>query len=283
MSIGYFGGYMEKDWTQDTVTVDDDIELFYTRTGGDKPCIVLAHGITGSGLCWQHFASDLQESYDLIMYDAYGHGKSSRVDPKKRFNLSEDLHDLIVALKLDKPAVIGHSMGAATAASFTAAYPDLLSALVLEDPPWSDDDIPEEQVKNTLLEWKEKTIVAQKKTVKELIKLKKIESPNWEETILEPWAQAKLDMYPAFYDHYPIKQPNWRELVKAIDVPTLIVTGDLERGAMVSPKMGVEAVALHEKIEFGHISSAGHCVRYEQYAPYLTMTKLFLKRSLPTG
>jgi len=45
------------------------------------------------------------------MYDAYGHGKSSRVDSEKRFDLSEDLFDFIKALKLDKPSIIGHSMG----------------------------------------------------------------------------------------------------------------------------------------------------------------------------
>jgi len=128
---------MKSDWTQNTAIVNDGIKIFYTRTGGgDKPAIVLAHGITDNGLCWHQFASDLEVGYDLVMYDAYGHGKSSRIDPKKRFDLSEDLYDLIIALKLEKPAVIGHSMGAASAAGFAAAHPEMLSALVVEDPPW---------------------------------------------------------------------------------------------------------------------------------------------------
>lgn len=77
---------MSKDWTQGTVNVGGGIELFYTRTGkGEKPAIVLAHGITDNGLCWGQLAADLEANYDLIMYDAYGHGKSSRVDPEKTF------------------------------------------------------------------------------------------------------------------------------------------------------------------------------------------------------
>jgi pimeloyl-ACP methyl ester carboxylesterase len=273
---------MNKNWTQDTVTVNDGIELFYTRTGGDeKPTLVLAHGITDSGLCWHQFASDLEENYDLILYDAYGHGKSSRIDPDKRFDLVEDLHDLILTLELDKPGVIGHSMGAATAAGLASTYPDILSLLVLEDPPWSDTKMTKEQVIASMKAWKDKNLKAKEKSLKELVKLKKKEAPNWEESILTEWAQAKLDVDPAIFDQYPLKREDWRKQAKAIKVPTLIVTGDNELGAIVTPKMGVEAVQLLDKGEFGHISAAGHCVRYEQYRPYLTMVQIFLKRNMP--
>jgi len=239
---------MKDNWTQNTTTITDKIEIFYTRTGnGEKPTLILAHGITDHGLCWHQFAADLEDKYDIIMFDAYGHGKSSRVDPDKRFDLVENLHDIIESLKLNRPCVI---------AKFGAKYPDLLSAMVLEDPPWSDLEMSNDQ-KTELM------------------------APNWEEAILEEWAQAKLLVDPTIFDHYPLKNTDWRELAKAIKVPTLIVTGDNDRGAIVTPDLGVEAVKLLEKGEFGHISAAGHCVRYEQYQPYLTMVKLFLKRNLP--
>lgn len=273
---------MPNDWTQGTVKVDDGIELFYTRTGkGDKPAIVLAHGITDNGLCWGELAADLEADYGLIMYDAYGHGKSSRIDPKKRFDNVEDLHDLIQALDLKKPCVIGHSMGAATAAGFAARYPGWLSCLVLEDPPWSDATATEEQVREGLVNWKESNLTAKKKTAKELVKAKQKKAPNWEEAILEPWAEAKLELDPEVFTQFPIDQTDWREVAKAIEVPTLLITGDNSLGAIVTPKLGVEAMEIMGFCEFGHISGAGHCVRYEEYQPYLTMVKLFLKRNLP--
>lgn len=274
---------MSNDWTQGTVKVDGGIELFYTRTGSgedDKPPVVLAHGITDSGLCWAQLAGDLEADYDLILYDAYGHGQSSRVDPEKRFDLAEDLHDLIQALELQKPAVIGHSMGAATAAEFAAKYPDWLSCLALEDPPWSDLKMTEEQGKQTLQEWKASNLKAKEKSVKELVKAKRKDSPNWEEAILDAWAESKLQMDPAVFDLYPIEPYDWRAIAKAIDVPTLIITGDNDLGAIITPELGVEAIELMSSCEFGHISGAGHCVRYEQYQPYLTMLRLFLKRNL---
>jgi N-formylmaleamate deformylase len=255
---------MQNHWTQDIVTINEGIEIFYTRTGGDKPQIVLAHGITDSGLCWHQLASDLEEKYDLIMYDAYGHGKSSRVDANKRFDFAEDLHDLILALDLIKPGIIGHSMGAATAANFAAQYPEMLSLLVLEDPPWSDLKPDEKKMKTQIQEWKKRNLAAKEKTVKQLIKLKKKESPNWQEAILEEWAQSKLDFDPIVFDHRPVKHVDWREQAKTISVPTLIITGDNELGAIITPKIGVEAIQLFDKGEFGHISAAGHCVRYEQ-------------------
>jgi len=274
---------MKENWVQDTVTITDGIELFYTRTGaGNQPTVVLAHGITDHGLCWHQFAADLEENYDLIMYDANGHGKSSRIDPQKRFNLAEDLHDLILALGLEKPGIIGHSMGAATAAAFAADHPDLLSALILEDPPWSDMRLTQEQVSTRMQEWKQQNLKAKEKTVKELVKRQKKDAPNWEETILEEWAQSKLLLDPAIFDQDPLDRRNWRDLASAITVPTLIVTGDSKLGAIVTPDLGVEAVEILDKGEFGHISAAGHCVRYEQYQPYLTMILLFLKRNLPS-
>lgn len=272
---------MRNDWTKGTVSVDDGIELFYTRTGnGDKPALVLAHGLTDNALCWHQFASDLEADFDIIMYDAYGHGKSSRVDTQKRFNLVDNLNELIDALNLEKPGVIGHSMGAATAAAFAARYPDKLTALVLEDPPWSDPEHEQQDINDSLQEWKQKNKAYKNKSIKELMKHKKKESPTWEEIILPEWAQAKHDIDPAFFDHFSFDFKDWRELARAIIVPTLIVTGDNNLGAIITPKLGVEAVQLLTKGEFGHISNAGHCVRYEQYQPYLTMVQLFLKRNM---
>jgi len=273
---------MQKDWTQDTVTVNDGIQLFFTRTGsGEKQPLVLAHGLTDFGLCWHQFASDLEEKYDIIMYDAYGHGKSSRVSHEKRFDLVEDLHDFINALNLEKPGLVGHSMGAATAASLAAKYPEMASCLVLEDPPWSDQEGTEEGFKKAMKEWKKQNLASKEKPIKDLIRLKKKESPNWEEAILKEWAQSKHEMDPDFFDHYPYILSDWRDVAKSITIPTLIVTGDNDRGAIVTPAMGIEAVQLLKKGEFGHISAAGHCVRYEQYQPYLKMVELFLKRSMP--
>ena len=56
------------------------IDMHYLRTGGNKPPVVLLHGLMLSGACWTHLAQALEEDYDLIMPDARGHGLSSAPD-----------------------------------------------------------------------------------------------------------------------------------------------------------------------------------------------------------
>ena len=93
------------------------IKLHYTRTGGDKPPLVLAHGVTDDGLCWTPVAGALASEYDVVMVDARGHGRSDA--PEGGYSLTAlaaDLAGVIAALELRQPAILGHSMGAATSA-----------------------------------------------------------------------------------------------------------------------------------------------------------------------
>lgn len=52
------------------------INVHFTRTGGNKPPIVLLHGLTGNGACWTPVARALMGEYDVIMPDARAHGMS---------------------------------------------------------------------------------------------------------------------------------------------------------------------------------------------------------------
>ena len=78
------------------------IRLHYTRTGGDKPALVMAHGVTDSGLCWAPVAQALAADYDVIMVDARAHGLSQETeggfDPATQ---AEDLAGLITGLGSD--------------------------------------------------------------------------------------------------------------------------------------------------------------------------------------
>jgi predicted alpha/beta-fold hydrolase len=62
-------------WQSGDIEVNG-LSLHYTRTGGDKPQVVLAHGFSDDGLCWTPVAELLEADYDVIMVDARGHGRS---------------------------------------------------------------------------------------------------------------------------------------------------------------------------------------------------------------
>ncbi|MEJ7654220.1 MAG: alpha/beta hydrolase [Chloroflexia bacterium] len=115
------------DWRSEYVVVGG-IRLHYTRTGGSKPPLVLAHGVTDDGLCWTPVAQALAAEYDVVMLDARGHGLSDA--PEHGYGPAQqagDLAGVIAALGLERPAVLGHSMGAATTLVAAGLYPDPLS------------------------------------------------------------------------------------------------------------------------------------------------------------
>jgi len=113
------------------------IGIYYERTGGDKPPVVLCHGVRDSSRCWPRVEAALKSSDDVIRLDARDHGRSDA--PEEGYGLdglADDVAGVIAALGLKQPAVVGHSLGAMTAAELAGTYPDLVRCIVLEDPPW---------------------------------------------------------------------------------------------------------------------------------------------------
>ena len=269
---------MNNKWTTDTIEIDGN-SIFYTRTGGKKPPIVLAHGYTDDGSCWTDLAKDLQAEYDLIMFDAIGHGESSRIPKDKPIDMIEDMHKLITALKLEKPAIIGHSMGAAIAAGFAAQYPDEVSVIALEDVPWVDESSP--SIKGLKKDWpsyQDILVQLQKGTIKEAIAFSKKKHKHWSNTVNEPWARSKMKLDLSLFETKLPERPKWQDIATKIQCPTLLLTGDTDLGALVTPKLAVEALKIMPQAQWAHIPGAGHCIRYEKYPIYLTVVKTFLNR-----
>ena len=84
-------GPVTADWRSGFVEANG-IRLHYTRTGGDKPPLVLAHGVTDDGLCWAATAAALAPEYDAVMVDARGHGTSDA--PERGYGPLEQAGDL---------------------------------------------------------------------------------------------------------------------------------------------------------------------------------------------
>ena len=131
-------------WQSDTIQTNG-IRLHVTRTGGAKPPLVLAHGYSDDGLCWTPVAEELAMAYDVVMPDARGHGLSDAPDGDYGpLEQAADLAGVIEGLGLQRPIIVGHSMGALTALTLAGRYPALPGAIALEDPPpwWADDCVP---------------------------------------------------------------------------------------------------------------------------------------------
>jgi N-formylmaleamate deformylase len=258
------------------------IKIHYYRTGGPHPPLILLHGFSDNGLCWTRVARALEGEYDLIMPDAGGHGLSARLAEAVPSDQSLDLVGLIQALNLDKPAVLGHSMGASTAALAVAKNPGLVGALVLEDPPWFDQrPTPDKSDGPHHLEQWIRNLWA--KSYDEIMATGRAANPTWSEDELDPWAESKLQVDRDLFDKIQFKPSPWPEVARHITCPTLLVTGDPELGAIVTPQLAQRAARTWPHGQVVRISGAGHSIHREQYDAYIETVTNFLRKNNYSG
>ena len=268
-------------WSEGFIKAND-LNIHYHRTGeAGNPPLILLHGVMDNGLCWTPVARDLQAQFDVIMPDARGHGKTGgSLENFSYTQLADDVMALIGALGLEKPVLYGHSMGAMTAVAVAATYPDVVRALVLEDPPFmgeashiSDGNMPSPEM---LQAFQEILSLRTMSTEERLDAARRI-NPNWEEVELGPWADSKAEFDPGIFQHLQVTFP-WREQLQTITCAILLVTGDPAAGAIVTPQAAREAASLWHQGEIIYIQGAGHCIHRDRYAETMPQIQNFLSR-----
>jgi N-formylmaleamate deformylase len=266
-------------WFEDDVTANQ-IRLHYYRTGGNKPPLVLSHGFTDSGLCWTRVAQALEGDFDVVMYDARGHGLSSAPDAGYNgMDRADDLAGLIGTLGLERPTIAGHSMGASTTLCCAAMYPDLMRAAVLEDGGMFSRESGRGFDPTRAAAMHQRTRDQRELTKAELIARCREENPTWDEVELEPWAEAKRQLSPKAIGH-PIgaESLSWRDALARVTCPTLLITADLDRGASVAPETAEEARQILPSLRVVNIPGAGHQVHREQFGRFVETVRGFLAR-----
>jgi N-formylmaleamate deformylase len=268
-------------WSSGDV-IANGLRIHYYRSGGDGPSVVLAHGITDSGECWPQVAPVLAEEFDVITYDARGHGLSETPRaPYSSVEQADDLAGLIGALGLEQPCLVGHSMGASTVSVAAARHPGLMRAIVLEDPPWR--DVPQEQTRSRIGGYGQRLQEYQSMTVEELVAFGRENRLGWDVAEFEPWAVAKHRCRAEALAQMTGLGPPWREVAAQIQCPTLLITGDAEvqsaagLGAIVTPQATEEALGLLRDGRMVHIPGAGHNIRREGFEGYMEAVLAFLR------
>lgn len=269
-------------WFSDDV-IANGIKIHYVRTGGDKPPLVLAHGFSDNGLCWTPVAQVLERDYDVVMPDARGHGLSDA--PETGYDTEDliaDLVGLIQALELERPGLMGHSMGAATTAVTAANYPDLVSSAILEDPPWNEGMFDPEEREAMAEELRASIIKSKAQTREEIIAFCRENNPTWAEVELGLWADSQLQLSLKIFNFLTSQFIHWSEIVPKITCPTLLITADPEAGAIVTPEVAQEVAAMNANVKVAHISGAGHSIQREQFEQYMQAVTEFLAESHAT-
>jgi pimeloyl-ACP methyl ester carboxylesterase len=261
-------------WESNSVE-SNGIRIHYWRTGGEgKPVMIMAHGVTDYGLSWASLGAKFEADYDVIMYDARGHGFSEK--PEGPYSLDthvEDLVGLIKALGINKPILVGHSMGSGTVALAGATYPDLPRAIIMEDPALA--ELLKYLVEVNIPEWK-KLIEADKAMGKQkLMKLARTRRhPGWSDFEYDHWAEAKLlvslNVVEVIRDG-ALREPG--KVYPKVTAPTLILKADADTE---NRQKHLKIAELLQNGKLIHIDGATHLVRLDKPTETERQIRIFL-------
>ena len=264
------------DWTSNKVKANG-ITLHYQRTGGAKPPVVLCHGFSDCHVAWTRTAQALADAFDLIMVDARGHGYSDKPDSGySAVDHAADIAELIAALDLGQPALIGHSMGASTVAQLAAEYPHLSRRIILEDPPWRD---AAETASNRGSQLQELVAMYQRMTREQIVEYGRGNNPTWDDEELWLWSLGKTLVSSNVVKDTSRLLTQWRAVVPRITCPTFLVTANPVRGGIVPPATAAEITGNQANIQVAYLDGAGHNIRRDQFAAYIAAVRPFLLAS----
>jgi pimeloyl-ACP methyl ester carboxylesterase len=110
------------------------VRLAYVEEGRGDPPVVLVHGMACDHTHLLPQLHHLSPRHRVVAVDLRGHGASDK--PEGRYTtevFGGDLRFLFDGLGLDRPILIGHSLGGSVALDFAVRHPELVRALVLLD------------------------------------------------------------------------------------------------------------------------------------------------------
>jgi len=245
-----------------------------------RPLLLCHHGWATTGEVFGPLAAALGRRWTVVAPDAPGHGGTPWA-PGPRYRVADHAATALAVLdRLPQVAgrragvvVHGHSLGALTAARLTAARPDVVRHLVLEDPARA-------ALRRVPSAASMRAATARLQSLDDaaLRAEGRRNAPTWPDDEIEPWARSKREV-----SLEAMSVPaDWGEplvgLLADVPAPVTLVHGQVARGSVVSPvaarrcaaacRAGCEVVSL----------DCGHNPRREAREPFIAVLASALGR-----
>jgi pimeloyl-ACP methyl ester carboxylesterase len=103
------------------------------RDWGDAslPPLVIVHGLRDHSHSFDDLSRALADRFHVLAIDLRGHGDSETTPYYGFGHFMLDLHNLVRALRLRKPVLLGHSLGGEIVAQYAGSFPDTASKVVI--------------------------------------------------------------------------------------------------------------------------------------------------------
>src|SRR3954465_11879339 len=139
------------DWVSGTKGHGDYAEVnglrLYVEMHGTGRPMILLHGGLGSGEMFGPILPTLAERHQVVTVDLQGHGRTADIDRPIDIRLmADDIGALIDHLGLEKPDVVGYSLGGGVALFTAVKYPEKVGKLVSASANVRRDAIPAEML-----------------------------------------------------------------------------------------------------------------------------------------
>jgi sigma-B regulation protein RsbQ len=119
------------------IVQSDGVDIAVRQSGDGAVSVVFVHGFQNSSAAWSGVMSRLGDRINGVALDLPGCGASSRPADWARCTVdhyARDVANVIEALGLERPVLVGHSLGGGAVLRLALDQPELARALVLVAP-----------------------------------------------------------------------------------------------------------------------------------------------------
>jgi pimeloyl-ACP methyl ester carboxylesterase len=226
-----------------STTAANGVDLYFEQEG-DGDDVLFISGLADEGACWVDQVAGLKQRYRLTTFDNRGVGRSSTPDgPFQIADFAADTIGLMDQLGLERPHVVGSSMGGAIAQELALAHPDRIRSLVLNGTWCRGDRFLHEIFRNWM--WS-----AQKAdSIRDFLVTVNLWcfSPRiWNDGTMDGWIDAaEASPYAQSVDAFcrsseALIRHDTADRIAAISAPTLVTVGELD---LCLPARYAEAIA----------------------------------------
>lgn len=267
------------------------MKLFFRKYGQGPPMIIL-HGLYGMSDNWVSIARDLAGKFEVFTVDQRNHGNSPH-DPVHTYEMmAADLLSFMDSHDIQKPILIGHSMGGKTAMKFSSLYPDRVSHLIIVDiAPKSykeiakkrNDELSHHQILSAMCT-SDPSLVTSREEM-EAVLAEKIPSDRIRQFLMKNFRRNKEGSFfwqlnlNALWDHLDtiMDGVNYEELLPYAPIsgfPVLFIRGNKSLYILEEDEEKIRWI--YPYADLHGIDNAGHWVHAEQTGKFMKAVKEFL-------
>lgn len=244
---------------------------------GDKPPVLMLHGLAVFAHAWDHNAAALSDALDIVALDQRGHGASDRgpCEDYRTETYAADIVGVCDALGWSRCSLVGQSMGGHNSMYAAAIHPDRVERLVISDmePTMRLDLIAYMRDADSLPEYA---------SIEEVIADAHARNPRPDAVLERQRAEHTVRRLPngRLTPMYDLLAPKcWQALdlwpyLRRITCPTLLVRG--AESPVLRSDVAREMVATIPNCTFVEIPGAGHSIGLDNPAAFDAAVREFL-------